>query len=640
MPWKSFSENNQHCVYKIDSQGNRVGKSLGCHPTKAKANSQVAALYANESKELTLEIKADIRKPKKTPLGTYIRKRRIALGMSTSDLEKKMTVDESTIAKVETGVISTPGKPMLEQFAKALGVPLKELIGKLPKDKQPAERIAPGGRPVGKEITDTLLETEIETYDKEIDEDETKMMVESAYTPTYGATSFEELEAVEEAEEKAARLRKDSAIFPRLLQNIFYKDDGDKVGMATKLIDELKSRVNNALSGNDDKEITEKELSDSSFMVFKTKSGEYRFVTTYSNNIRDDDNPPEIISSKSHERFEELVDKGKVPLPEVWLWHMKELVIGQTDVIAYDKENGVAIAAGHFFKESTPIAEKIYENQDQWGVSHGMPVNSIVRNKEDSTIIEQHITKEISPLPKYAAANPWADFTILKENDMTISDKKKGDLKNFGISSEMLENIQSRSKNISDTADELKLERKEADAETPAEETPVDKVSAEETPAEAPAETPAKEEEAPKEKAEPTTVFSKEQTVELAEAFKTLSENIVETVMESVKKELAPITEKLDAKEKSLDEEFKSRLETTPKHSLAALIFGDAQKSATEDPATLVDGRTSEGKDGPTETKEETDTLVKSQNPVFNVLATRILNNTLAEELKPDKEPA
>jgi hypothetical protein len=47
MPWKVFSEDGQFCVYKIDGNGNKTGKSKGCHPKKEKADSQVKALYAN-----------------------------------------------------------------------------------------------------------------------------------------------------------------------------------------------------------------------------------------------------------------------------------------------------------------------------------------------------------------------------------------------------------------------------------------------------------------------------------------------------------------------------------------------------------------------------------------------------------------
>jgi len=48
MPWKAVKEKEQFCVYKEDAEGKPAGKTLGCHPTKAKADAQLAALYANE----------------------------------------------------------------------------------------------------------------------------------------------------------------------------------------------------------------------------------------------------------------------------------------------------------------------------------------------------------------------------------------------------------------------------------------------------------------------------------------------------------------------------------------------------------------------------------------------------------------
>jgi hypothetical protein len=50
MPWKVFKEGEEFCVYKIDAEGNKTGKSLGCHPTQEKARAQQRALYAAEGR--------------------------------------------------------------------------------------------------------------------------------------------------------------------------------------------------------------------------------------------------------------------------------------------------------------------------------------------------------------------------------------------------------------------------------------------------------------------------------------------------------------------------------------------------------------------------------------------------------------
>lgn len=48
MPYKIFPVDDEYCVYKHDANGNKVGKPLGCHPSRAEAKAQLRALYANE----------------------------------------------------------------------------------------------------------------------------------------------------------------------------------------------------------------------------------------------------------------------------------------------------------------------------------------------------------------------------------------------------------------------------------------------------------------------------------------------------------------------------------------------------------------------------------------------------------------
>jgi len=49
MPWKVFKtgpENKPFCVFKVDSEGEKIGESLGCHTSKAKAVEQIQAIGA------------------------------------------------------------------------------------------------------------------------------------------------------------------------------------------------------------------------------------------------------------------------------------------------------------------------------------------------------------------------------------------------------------------------------------------------------------------------------------------------------------------------------------------------------------------------------------------------------------------
>jgi hypothetical protein len=48
MPWATFEQDSQYCVYKVGEDREKTGESLGCHPSREKAQAQVAALYAGE----------------------------------------------------------------------------------------------------------------------------------------------------------------------------------------------------------------------------------------------------------------------------------------------------------------------------------------------------------------------------------------------------------------------------------------------------------------------------------------------------------------------------------------------------------------------------------------------------------------
>lgn len=51
MPYKVFKINDEHCVYKVDENNNRVGESLGCHDSMEAAERQITAITIEEHKE-------------------------------------------------------------------------------------------------------------------------------------------------------------------------------------------------------------------------------------------------------------------------------------------------------------------------------------------------------------------------------------------------------------------------------------------------------------------------------------------------------------------------------------------------------------------------------------------------------------
>lgn len=157
------------------------------------------------------------------------------------------------------------------------------------------------------------------------------------------------------------------------------------------------------------------------FTLWKEASGQYRWFTFYSNNFRDDDHPSEIISKESHERFVEMVDKGIVDYPELWLWHVP-VAWGKADWLAYT--DGVALASGTVFPQYNHVAEALSKEKGL-ATSHGMPKTLIVYDDKDKSVIRFHITKEISPLPLRRAANKRTGFLILKDVDMPLDADKR-----------------------------------------------------------------------------------------------------------------------------------------------------------------------------------------------------------------------
>jgi hypothetical protein len=312
---------------------------------------------------------------------------------------------------------------------------------------------------------------------------EEKEQEEKAHTGAI--TSFQDLDAIEEVQEKTDDMRRLTIQFAEMSENILFSDEiEDKATAIQALANEFSNRLQNA--GNKERwqpltnlvtgkiakmrdKIQGKDESKSSteFFIWKdTESDRWRWLSIYSNNYRDNDNPPEIISEASHKRFIERVENKEVAYPELWLWHVPGTRIGQTDWLSYD-DKGFSLASGTFDEGRESIVKNLSEMDDLL-VSHGMPKASVKRDSEDKTIIIEHITREISPLPNWAAANKLTAFTLLnKEGEyaMAIPENKKPFLKAAGLTDEEIEQIEAGVKEKADEAQEQELEQKE---ETPA----------------------------------------------------------------------------------------------------------------------------------------------------------------------------
>lgn len=217
---------------------------------------------------------------------------------------------------------------------------------------------------------------------------------------------------------------------------------GNKVQVPSSDVAKIKTKLRNLYKklGAKDDEIPESISKETGMFLWKEKDGGYRWFAIYSNRYRDVDG--DIISNKSHKSFVDAVEKGEIDYPELWHWHTKETAWGKADWIAYDEENGFALASGYVYDGHGAEAEALMNSKEVIGVSHGMPKKFLERDSQDKSIIEKHITREISDLPLWAAANKLTGFAILTEdNEMPIPEEKKEYLKSVGVSDEAIDGI-------------------------------------------------------------------------------------------------------------------------------------------------------------------------------------------------------
>jgi hypothetical protein len=326
------------------------------------------------------------------------------------------------------------------------------------------------------------------------------------------------------------------------------------------------------------------------FLVWKQDNGCYRWLAVYSNKFRDEDLVPEILSESAHRDFVKAVDAGDWPMPELWLWHVGGTMSGAADYVAYD-DSGFSLASGLFDEGKERIAAALAE-QDGLLTSHGMPAKEIERDTEDPTIITRYRSKEISPLPGWAAANKHGThFTILKEVDMALPKSKPP----------FLEAVMGK-----DAVDDLEhqLEDKAKELETEGIEFKEGSETAEPEPQEAPAEVKAEVGEAveaaevgaePEPEAEPEPQPEYVTHEQLEEVFASYVRPLVDG-MTAVQEQVASLGKELKELQRSDEEKVQQALKETPAASLTARIG-----SVIGAPETLVDGRSSLAKSGPNE---------------------------------------
>jgi hypothetical protein len=295
------------------------------------------------------------------------------------------------------------------------------------KEVDPVTYTATSGAPINVTVTG---DTETKDY---YDDEMMPVMTVS------GPLTFADLMAEEEAQEQAEHMHDLTYKFQRLAANIMTSDVEDKAAALSDLATEYSNMMKECMAMEDKataiakqiagdnqpvKEQPAEEVPETKSIFIWKEADTYRWLAAYSNNRRDEDNPPEIISSQSHKEFDESLQKGEWPMPELWLWHV-EYPVGITQYHAYDSSTGFPVAAGIFYKDCDWAAEGVI--QAEWdGVSHGMPREWIQRDEKDKSIIVRHRTKEITFLPQWAAANKLAFNIISKESTMEADNQEKG----------------------------------------------------------------------------------------------------------------------------------------------------------------------------------------------------------------------
>ena len=316
--------------------------------------------------------------------------------------------------------------------------------------------------------------------------------------PMFGVTSFSELDQLQGVYDVTEAIDELCDQFCMLAGNIALDDTiTDKTGAVRALAKEFAARINatvkatkeqrgGLLSGlrnllkrpQPESTTTEQPVepetppidTSKAFTLWKTKEGQYRWMAVYSNQFRDDDNPPEILSEKAHKTFVAMVDAGLVDYPELWHWHLPGTAWGKADWLAYD--NGFALASGYVY----PGHEKEAELVSQMGdirVSHGMPSHQIMRNPDDLSIIDMYVSVEISDLPGFAAANKLTDFVVLNKgvNEM-LSPEKRDYLAKAGLDAATIAAVESNLANQAKAASEAGIESKETEQAPAATEQP------------------------------------------------------------------------------------------------------------------------------------------------------------------------
>lgn len=337
------------------------------------------------------------------------------------------------------------------------------------------------------------------------------------------------------------------------------------------------------------------------FTVWK-EAGQMHWLAVYSNNYRDDDHPPEIISKAAHQDFVDAVDAGEWPAPELWYWHIPGARLGSTQFVAFDADSGMSLAAGTIDKGLEPVVERIQATPHL--VSHGMPVSELRRDESDGSVIVRYRSRELSLLPAEAAANKHTAYLIKEGEGMNIPQEKLDKLAELGFDASEI------AAKLEQGQEEAKAEERESKELEPEEvEVKGEAVESKDDVANATEETIEVEPES-----EQTRIMIS--SADLAEAVA----SVIRPYLDEIKEIKDTVAELSKPPEPEPEAENKA-LDLTPAASLAMLI----KSAVIGQEEAVVDGRKTRH-DAPKETKAATPRVVSTNNEVFNTTLNDILD--------------
>ncbi len=235
-------------------------------------------------------------------------------------------------------------------------------------------------------------------------------------------------------------------------------DDVKEVGILIRIAKGAKDKVLETLRGvRADSLTSQSAISTSPFTLTKDRNGQYRWTAIVSNNFRDRDSPPEIISEAAHKEFAASLNSSG-DWPELWLHHIP-IRWGQADWVAYS--DGMMTYSGTVDPDMEFVAVALEETAKSTplGVSHGF---KYLHSDAGRGIIGWYRSFEISPLPLSKAANVFTGFAIAPQEGGKMAFEKDDRAKlETMLAPNVVDALESRVEGMAEGARGAGLESKE-----------------------------------------------------------------------------------------------------------------------------------------------------------------------------------